>query len=76
MIQSLSEIPITPTDTVRVNVALDRELYQKARDLHIDVHTLFRMKLREAVDVLDREPEYGDVSCQAEFLADCLENRK
>lgn len=50
-----AHIPICPAKDFRVSVKVDRELYDRAKKHRIDVHTLFRLTLQEAVTVLEKE---------------------
>lgn len=55
-------IPVVPTNMKRVNVAVEKEIYLRAKQLKIDIHTLFRMTLGEAVEVKEREREKNEFS--------------
>lgn len=53
-----AQVPIIPQNAIRVAVKVDRDLYRNAKNMKIDIHTLWRMTLQSAVDAL-REEENG-----------------
>lgn len=52
-----AHIPLIPTDSIRVAVKVDRSVYLLAKKLKIDVHSLWRMTLQDAVDTLKEQYE-------------------
>lgn len=59
-----AHIPLIPTDSIRVAVKVDRSVYLLAKKLKIDVHSLWRMTLQDAVDTL--KEQYESPSKQSE----------
>lgn len=53
MLTRRAQIPIVPTESMRVAVKVDKSVYQLAKKLNIDVHSLWRMSLRNAVDIMN-----------------------
>jgi post-segregation antitoxin (ccd killing protein) len=54
-----SDIPKKPDQKIRLVVRVDRDLYNKARELRIDLQELVRWRIAEAVDRVEKAQGRG-----------------